>query len=88
MTEKFKKIIALMLANGGHLDLDIGINGRYYIVLFDGTDIIWEIDDRPDKDDVYLYDCFDNKFSFKTPGEYYQEALNSEFKYWDEDNNS
>lgn len=87
MTEKFKKIIAIMLVNGEHLDLNIGVNGQYYIVLFDGTAIIWEIDDRPDKDDVYFYDCFDNKFSFKTPEEYYHNVLNSEFQYWDEDSN-
>jgi len=87
MTEKFRKIIAIMLANGEHLDLNIGVNGQYYIVLFDGTAIIWEIDDRPDKDDVYFYDCFDNKFSFKTPTKYYHHALNSEFQYWDEDSN-
>lgn len=87
MTEKFKAIIALMLANGEHLDLGKGINGFYYLILFDGTAIIWEMDDRPDKNDVWFYDAWDNKFSFKTAVEYYHEALNSEFRYWDEDSN-
>lgn len=81
MTEMFKQIIAFMMANGKYLDLNKGVNGQYYLILFDGTTIIWEIDDRPDKDDVYFYDAWNNKFSFDNVEQYYAQALYVEELY-------
>lgn len=81
MTEKFKEIVALTLYHNVKCRLDIGINRTYYLIKYDGDSIVWEIDDRPDKNDVYLYDAWDNKWSFDKADEYYFQALCAEQSY-------
>lgn len=74
MTDKFKEILAIMMANNEHIDLKTDKHGYYYLILFDDTTIIWEIDDSPNINDVFLYDAWNNKFSFDSAEEYYTQA--------------
>ena len=64
MSKLFQEIIALMLYANIKFELNHDINNTYYLVRLKGDDIVWEIDDHPDDDKVYLYDEKDNRYIY------------------------
>lgn len=81
MTDKFKEIVALILYHNVKCRLDIGINKTYYLIKYDGDNIVWEMDDKPEENNVYFYNDLDERFIFNTPAEYILGARTAEVHY-------
>ena len=83
MSKLFQEIIALMLYANIKFELSHDINNTYYLVRLKGDDIVWEIDDHPDEDKVYLYDEKDNRYIYTTAIEYVYKAKCAEYRFYD-----
>ena len=55
----------------------------YYLVRLKGSEIVWEIDDHPDDDKVYLYDEKDNRYIYTTAIEYVYQTKCAEYRFYD-----
>ena len=82
MSKLFQEIIALMLYTNIKFELNRSINNNYYLVKLEGSEIVWEIDDRPDDDKIYLYDECDNRHIYATAVEYVYQAKYAEYCFY------
>lgn len=83
MSKLFQEIIAIMLYTNIKFELNRGIENNYYLVHLQGSEIVWEIDDRPDDDKIYLYDERDNRYIYTTAIEYVHQAKCAEYRFYD-----
>lgn len=65
MSEKFRQLLVMIMAEGIHFTMDKGFGDFYYLVYKDGETIVWELDDR--ESNVYLYDFQNNRYVYPTP---------------------
>lgn len=82
MSKMFQEIIALMLNANIKFELNRGIENNYYLVHLKGSEIVWEIDDHPDENKVYLYDERDNCYIYTTATEYAYQAKCAEYRFY------
>lgn len=82
MSKLFQKIIALMLCTNIKFELNRGINNNYYLVKLEGSEIVWELDDHPDEDTIYLYDECDNRSIYATAVEYVCQVKYAEYRFY------
>lgn len=83
MSKLFQEIIALMLYTNIKFELNRGINNNYYLVRLKGSEIVWEVDDHPEEDKVYLYDEKGNHYICTTAIEYVYQAKCAEYRFYD-----
>lgn len=83
MSKLFQEIITLMLYTNIKFELNRGINNNYYLVKLEGSEIVWEMDDHPEDDKVYLYDEKDNCYTYTTAVEYICQAKYAEYRFYD-----
>lgn len=83
MSKLFQEIIALMLYTNIKFELNRGINNNYYLVRLEGSEIVWEVDDHPEDNQVYLYDEKDNRYIYTTAIEYADQAKCAEYRFYD-----
>lgn len=81
MSKLFQEIIALMLYSNIQFELKQGIKD-YYLVRLKGSEIVWEMDDYPNDDKVYLYDERDNHYIYTTAIEYVYQAKCAEYRFY------
>lgn len=82
MSKLFQEIITLMLYNNIQFELKQGIKD-YYLVHLKGSEIVWETDDHPEDDKVYLYDEKDNRYIYTTAIEYVYQTKCAEYRFYD-----
>lgn len=82
MSKLFQEIITLMLYTNIKFELNRGINNNYYLVKLEGSEIVWELDDRPDENTIYLYDECDNRSIYTTAVEYIYQVKYAEYRFY------
>ena len=82
MSKLLQEIIALMLYTNLKFELNSGIDNNYYLVKLEGSEIVWELDDHPDEDKVYLYDECDNRYIYTTAEAYVYKAKYAEYCFY------
>lgn len=82
MSKLFQEIIALMLYTNLKFELNSGIDNNYYLVKLEGSEIVWELDDHPDENKVYLYDECDNCYIYTTAEAYVYKAKYAEYCFY------
>ena len=82
MSKLFQEIIALMLYTNIKFELNHGIDNNYYLVRLEGSEIVWELDDHPDEEKVYLYDECDNRNIYTNAEEYDNQAKYAEYCFY------
>lgn len=64
MSKKFRKLLAMVMAEGIDFSLVQGSEGFYYLVFLEGETVIWELDDG--ETNVYLYDYKNHRHVYHT----------------------
>ena len=71
-----------MLYTNLKFELNSGIDNNYYLVKLEGSEIVWELDDHPDENKVYLYDECNNCYIYTTAEAYVYKAKYAEYCFY------